>query len=239
MARVELFAFPYAGGTAGAVRSWRALLGAHIAVRAVQLPARDALVLERPLADYAEALAYFRRTLLPALEPPFAFYGHSMGAHLAFEVARELRRCGGPGPVSLFVSGAPAPQFGPPGPFAHLPDDEFVHRLRVLGGTPSEVLENEELLSFYLPLLRADFALAESYRYVDDEPLDCPISVWGGTEDGHPRRHLEAWREQTSAEFVLRMLPGGHFFIRDAERELVRALAHDLERALRPLVRAN
>jgi medium-chain acyl-[acyl-carrier-protein] hydrolase len=232
---MRLYVFPYAGGSAAAARDWDGRLGPQVEVTAVPLPGREVLIKEPPLVDHREAIAYLRRTLVPTLEPPFAFYGHSMGAHLAFEVARELRRDSLAEPAHLFVSGASAPQFGPPSPHAHLPDDQFVARLRELGGTPDAVLMHEELLLFLLPLLRADFALAESYSYLAEPPLSCPISVWGGTEDGHPRERLESWRTQTTGPFRLRMLRGGHFFIRKQRDELLAALQKDLSRS-HPLV---
>ncbi|HEX6702550.1 MAG TPA: alpha/beta fold hydrolase [Gaiellaceae bacterium] len=232
---MRVHVFPYAGGAAAAARDWDGRLGPDVCVAPVALPGRDGLFNKQALTDHREAVAYLRRTLVPTLEPPFAFYGHSMGAHLAFEVARDLRRLGLPEPVHLFVSGASAPQFGPPRPNAHLPDDRFVARLRELGGTPDAVLEHEELLAFLLPLLRADFALAESYRYVEEPPLECPLSVWGGTDDGHGPERLEPWREQTTGRFRLRMLRGGHFFIRERRDELLEALEDDLIRSS-PLV---
>ncbi|HEV2999349.1 MAG TPA: alpha/beta fold hydrolase [Solirubrobacteraceae bacterium] len=228
---MRLFAFPHAGGGAAETFGLRRALAPAVELVPVALPGRDALFREPPLTSHAGALAYLRGTLFDALEPPFALYGHSMGAHVAFEVARELRRVGRPGPVRLCVSAAPAPQFGPPRPYAHLPDDRFVERLRTLGGTPDEVLADPGLLAFVLPRLRGDFALSESYRYADEPPLDCPISVWGGRADAYSVERLRAWGEQTRAGFALRMLDGGHFFVRDNEAAMAAALRADLAAA--------
>lgn len=228
---MRLYAFPHAGGGAAATFGWRRALAPEIEVVPVALPGRDALYREAPLTSHPEALAYLRDTLFDSLEPPFALYGHSMGAHLAFAVTRELRRLGRPAPVRLCVSAAWAPQFGAPPAYADLPDDRFVERLRTIGGTPDEVLADPALLAFVLPRLRGDFALAESFRYVEEPPLDCPISVWGGLDDVYPVERLRAWREQTRGGFALRMLEGGHFFVHDNEAAMAAALRDDLAAA--------
>jgi medium-chain acyl-[acyl-carrier-protein] hydrolase len=229
---VRLLVFPFAGGSAGALRAWGGRLGPRVEPVPVLLPGRDSLFAEPSLVSHDEALEYVRRTVLPSVAEPFALYGHSMGARLAFEAARELRRLDGPAPLRLFVSGAPAPRFGPPPATGHLSDEAFVERLRQLAGTPEEVLANEELLAALLPRVRADFALAESYRYTPGEPLACPISVWGGTADVYPRERLEAWREETTGDFALTMLRAGHFFDGRALGDLLSGLRRDLERAL-------
>ena len=108
-----------------------------------------------------------------------------MGAIISFEFARQLRRQNDPNPAHLFVSGNRAPQIPDPDPPIHqLPEEEFVEDLRRFNGTPSAVLQNAELMQLFLPLLRADLALHETYSYIADEPLDCPISAFGGVEDG-------------------------------------------------------
>jgi surfactin synthase thioesterase subunit len=229
---VRLFAFPYAGGTAAAVRGWQPGLGRDVELIPVALPGRDALMFEEPLSTHAAALEHVCETLLPQLEPPYALYGHSMGARLAFELAREIARRDLPAPARLLVSGAAAPCYGPPAPFAHLPDDAFVARLRELGGTPEALLEHTELLELLLPRLRGDFAVAESYAYTEAPPLECPISAWGGLEDGYPREKIAAWGRETAAGFALRMVPGGHFFVHDRPGAMAREALADLREAL-------
>jgi medium-chain acyl-[acyl-carrier-protein] hydrolase len=173
-----------------------------------------------------EALA----AALPLAGVPFAFFGHSMGALIAFELARELARRGRPGPLHLFVSGRRAPQVPDrEEPLHRLPDPEFVVRLRELNGTPEEVLANGELMQLLLPLLRADFAVHETYEYRPGEPLAVPISALGGIADPEVRRDdLEAWRPETRGAFRLRMLPGDHFFLLSARRLVTEAVARDL-----------
>jgi medium-chain acyl-[acyl-carrier-protein] hydrolase len=165
------------------------------------------------------------------LDVPFAFFGHSMGALVAFELARELRRRAWPGPMRLAVSGHQAPHRPDPDPpVAHLPDAEFIEEMRTrYDGIPDEVLAEQELLKLVLPALRADVLVIESYVYASEPPLDCPLSCFGGEEDRQVRREdFEAWREQTRGPFRLRTFPGGHFFVDSARGAVLQALREDL-----------
>ncbi|HEX8853681.1 MAG TPA: thioesterase domain-containing protein, partial [Pyrinomonadaceae bacterium] len=156
--------------------------------------------------------------------------GHSMGAILSFELTRALRRRHSLAPLHLFVSGRRAPHVRSDERVTYnLPTAEFIERLRHLKGTPAEVLEHEELLQLMLPILRADFELVETYRYEDEPPLSCPISVYGGLEDAEvEQEHLRAWCEQTIAACSLKMFEGDHFFLQTAQRLLLEAVRHDL-----------
>jgi 4'-phosphopantetheinyl transferase len=152
-----------------------------------------------------------------------------MGALVAFELARRLRRDGRPGPRHLFVSGRMAPQFRKGDPCHALPEPQFREELRRLGGTPHEVLEHPELMRVLVPMLRADFAVCETYVHNPAEPLDCPITAYGGLEDDAVRPdQLEGWAAHTRAGFHLRMLPGNHFFLHSAEARLLQMLADEL-----------
>jgi medium-chain acyl-[acyl-carrier-protein] hydrolase len=174
----------------------------------------------------------------PYLDRPFALFGHSLGALLAFELARRLRQEESIGPVHLFASGCPAPQLTSREPPTHLlPEPEFLERLKTLNGTPQEILAHPELMQLMVPLLRADFELAETYNYVEAPPLTCSISVYGGLQDAEVDRvKLEAWQQQTSARFTLRLLPGGHFFLHDVEPVFLNTLTRDLLEIDRGLV---
>jgi medium-chain acyl-[acyl-carrier-protein] hydrolase len=198
----------------------------------VQLPGRETRFREAPFTRLGPLIEALAGELGPRLDPPFAFFGHSMGALLAFELARRLRRDGRPQPASLFVSGCGAPQIRTQEPPIHaLPVANFREKLRALNGTPAAVLENEELMDVLLPTLRGDFALCETYTYTAAPPLSCPISAWGGLgDDTVGCRDLAAWRAQTTGTFRLRMLPGEHFFLHSAQPLLLRALAQELRR---------
>jgi medium-chain acyl-[acyl-carrier-protein] hydrolase len=168
--------------------------------------------------------------LLPFMDRPFAFYGHSMGALIGYELARRLREEGRPGPSHLFVSGCRAPQLEDTrDPTYDLPDAEFIEELRRLGGTPAEVLDNAELLHLMLPLLRADFTLVQTYRYAEGPPLVCPLTAVGGLEDEEVTpEHLAPWRELTSGASSLHMLPGDHFFLHTSQALLLEIVARQL-----------
>jgi medium-chain acyl-[acyl-carrier-protein] hydrolase len=230
-APLRLFCFHHAGAGASAFRPWIAPLGAAgVAVCAVQLPGRE----NRFLEPAHTRLAPLLEALLPQLEPhlrrPYALFGHSMGALVAFAAARALRAAGAPGPARLHVSGRIAPQLSDPrGRLHDLPDEDLLAELRVLGGVPAAVLDNRELMALQLPLLRADLAVNETYRHVAEAPLDVPITAFGGIDDPKVDEHeLRGWARQTRAGFRLCLLPGGHFFVATALSLLLRDLVTDL-----------
>jgi medium-chain acyl-[acyl-carrier-protein] hydrolase len=172
--------------------------------------------------------------IAPELDVPYALYGHSMGATISFELARELFRRHSTPPQHLFVSGRRAPQCPRTEPITfNLPHDEFIAELRRLNGTPREVLENPELLELFMDLLRADFELVDTYEYHPAEPLSCPITVYGGLHDKEvSAESCNAWKEQTSAGFNVRMVSGDHFFIRNPIQDFMSAFRSDVLNAV-------
>jgi medium-chain acyl-[acyl-carrier-protein] hydrolase len=229
-ARLRLFCFPYAGGGVSIFRAWSDGLPADVEVCPVQLPGRGTRLMEPPFTRLSPLIEALTQALFPLLDKPFAFFGHSLGALVSFELARQLRRQYAVQPVRLFISADRAPQIPNRDPPIHsLPEGEFLVELRRLNGTPREVLEDEELRQIMLALLRADFAIYETYRYSTEPPLNCPISAFGGWQDHRVNRgDLEAWREQTSVSFSLRMFPGDHFFLNTTQRPLLGALSQEL-----------
>jgi medium-chain acyl-[acyl-carrier-protein] hydrolase len=229
---VRLFCFPYAGGSASIFRTWSGGLPAEIEVCPVQLPGRGSRLMEPPYTRLSRLVQTLSRVLHPYMDVPFAFFGHSMGALLCFELARQLRRLYGLNPLHLFVSGHRAPQIPDPDPPIHqLPDDEFMEELHCLNGTPEDVLQNALLMQLMLPALRADFEMCEAYMYTIEAPLGCPISAFGGLQDQNIlRSDLEAWRDQTSVSFKLRMFPGDHFFLHTSKLLLLETLSEELYR---------
>lgn len=229
--RLRLFCFPYAGGTAAAYRSWTEALPPQVDVCPIQLPGRGSRFREAPFRRAPDLVRAAADALRPHLDLPFALFGHSMGALVAFELAREMRRRSWASPVLLAVSGHHAPQRpDPEPPVAHLPDAEFLEQIRErYDGIPEEVLAEEELLKLVLPMLRADVLVLESHPYAEESPLDCALSCFGGEQDRHTKREdLEAWREQTRGPFTLRTFPGGHFFIDSAREAVLSALSEHL-----------
>lgn len=229
-ARYRLFCFPYSGGSASIFVPWARALPASIEVWPIQLPGRGARLSEPPFTQMNALVQALFQAILPYLDKPFIFFGHSMGALLSFELARYLRRHAGLLPVHLIASGHRAPQVPDPDPPIHnLPEPAFLDELRRLNGTPEEILHHDELRQLLLPTLRADFTVCETYAYTNDEPLECPISAFGGLQDKDVARyHLEAWQLQTRSTFTVRMFPGDHFFLNTARSLLLQALVREL-----------
>jgi surfactin synthase thioesterase subunit len=228
---VRLFCFPYAGGGASIFRAWAAKLGTGIEVYPIQLPGREGRWLEPPLANVAELVSTLAEVLSPLLRPPYAFFGHSMGAFVAFELARHIRRKGGPGPEILILSAARAPQILDPDPPIHdLPADSLLEELKRFDGIDEELLKEPEFVSLFLPTLRADLTLCESYQYLQEQPLECAISVYGAEHDVKVRpEQLAPWETQTSKNFRLKLFPGNHFFfIQDSHTAVMEAVREDL-----------
>jgi len=211
-------------------------LPAEIEVCAAQLPGRGSAIKETPFTDLSEMVSVIAEAIVPYLDLPLAFFGHSMGAMITFELARKLRETQNMQPAHLFISGRRAPQISKDDPITYnLPEPQLIKELQRLNGTPAEVLEHPELMQLMLPLLRADFSVVETYRYRPGAPLDCPVTVFGGLQDAEVSRpHLEAWGELTNAAFSLRMLPGDHFFLNtpSAQALLLRAISHELQKHL-------
>jgi len=227
--RLRLFCFPYAGAGALIFRTWSDGLPADVEVCPVQLPGRGTRLMERPFTQLSPLIEALAQALVPFLDKPFAFFGHSLGALVSFELARRVRRQYGVHPLRLFVSAGRAPQIPHRGPRIHtLPDKEFLMELRRLNGTPSELLGHEELMEIMLTVLRADFALYETYLYSTEPPLNCPITAFGGLQDHRVSdSDLEAWSAQTSVSFSKRMFPGDHFFLK--QPLLLRVLSQELQ----------
>jgi surfactin synthase thioesterase subunit len=227
---LKLFCFPYAGGTASIFRSWVNLLPSAIHVIPVELPGRGARLSESPYISLPSLVEDLAEAILPHLDRPFAFFGHSMGAVIGFELARYLRQAHGREPYALFASGRRAPHVPDTDPLTYnLPHDEFIEELRRIDGTPSEVLEHAELMELMLPLLRADFQLIQTYKYLEGDPLRCSIFAYCGSQDEEENRELMSkWQEQTVSRFKLHVLPGDHFFLRPAQGLLLELLARDL-----------
>lgn len=161
------------------------------------------------------------------LDKPFVFFGHSMGALIAFELARSLRKNGLSQPGSLFISACGAPQIIDLQSHLHtLSDEELITSLKKLNGIPQEVLQNQEMLDLFLPILRTDFELTETHKYSHDEPLGCPIVAFGGYDDSRVScEQLEGWTVQTSGRFESRYFPGDHFFINTARESIINDIA--------------
>ncbi|MGP8247723.1 MAG: thioesterase domain-containing protein [Bryobacteraceae bacterium] len=232
--RVEgprLFCLPHAGGGAAGLAAWEAGWNGARAICPVRLPGRESRQMEAPFERMAALVTALADALAGYLDRPFGFFGHSMGAVVGFELARELRRRGLAQPRVLIASGARAPQFRrghvpPPDPG----DEELLAELGRLEGTPQGLWEDAAAQAVLLPALRADTALYRRYVYGEEARLDCAICAYGGTADANVgEAHLAAWREQTTGPFRLRRFDGGHFYLQPPGAEFLAALGEDWE----------
>lgn len=228
--RFRLFCFPYAGGGSAIYRPWSKEIHPDIEVVPALLPGREFRMREPAYTRIEQLVEALAREIFPYLDRPFAFFGHSMGAIISFELARRLRSERSVEPDHLFISGRRSPRVPRRDPYIHeLPDPEFVAEIERLNGTPREVLEHRELMEMLIPMLRADFAVCHMHTYVPGPPLRCPITVFGGTQDETtPRDQLELWCEETTGVCRVRMLEGDHFFLNPQQTEILRLIANAL-----------
>ncbi|MEO9028667.1 MAG: thioesterase domain-containing protein [Ktedonobacteraceae bacterium] len=230
-AHLRLFCFPHAGGGASQFCLWGEKFPAFVEVCPVQLPGREERLGEQPFTQLSALLPPLMEAISGYLDKPFAFFGHSMGALISFELARSLRRCNLPLPQHLFVSAHRAPHLPRQHRYAHvLPSAEFLKAVERLAGTPVELLNNAEAMETFLPVLRADFRLCETYNYTVEEPLSSTLSACGGMmDDSVSRQELDAWRLQTTSAFNLHMFPGAHFYFQNMETPLIRFISYKLK----------
>lgn len=239
-ARVRLFCFHHAGGTASAFREWPRLLPSAIEPVAVQLPGRADRFREPLFDTMAPLVEALSQVLRPELGKPFAFYGVSMGARIAWALTHELRARALPMPFALYLASAAAPGWEENQPGWEARKHDLIDYLREMGGTPPELFSEPELLVSLLPTLRADLTLVDSFRFRPEAPLDVPIRAFAGMDDveGAPER-LSGWRTQTTSRFELDVVPGGHFFDAAGERQVITAITGDLLREIAILETAD
>ena len=235
-ARIRLFCFPYAGSSSIIYRNWVSYFPESVEVCLIQLPARGVRIHESPIQEFSVLIEAITKALVPFLQQPFAFFGHSLGSLVAFEVLHRLRTEYSLHPIHLFVSACTAPAYiRNQKVLSQLSNHELIAELRQLQGTPDELLDHEEIMSVLLPIVRSDFALYESYEsYYSDRQnrklLECQVTVLGGTEDSTvDMMKLPAWQEETYEPITLSLIPGNHFFLHSAKALVLECLAEKLQ----------
>jgi len=230
----RLICLPYAGGSAATYVPWAKSLPREVELVALQPPGRGSRMAETPHTQMAPLVADLMRVFPRITDRPYVLFGHSLGSRVAFEVTLQCQLKGLPLPARLVASGSRAPYLTKPEPVIYdLPDAQFIEQLRVLDGTPEEVLNNSELIQWLLPLLRADFRIADTYL-APRTPINCPLTVLAGTEDETVSPpEVEGWRDLTSRECDIHWVTGGHFFVernREWVLEKLNALVSELLR---------
>lgn len=221
--RTRLFCFPNAGGGATSYRRWPTALSDHAQLFAIQPPGREERFGEQPFTKLEPLLAELIPCLLPYLDGPFAFFGHSMGALICAEAARLLQAQYARTPNHLFVSASDALNLVQDRSKRYLLTDEaLIADLRTLNGTPEELLAHPEMLRLLLPLLRADYSILGRYTYQQGPRLTCPITVLAGDADPLVSADgLRAWQDLTIGPVDIQIFSGGHFYLHSAQADLL------------------
>jgi medium-chain acyl-[acyl-carrier-protein] hydrolase len=213
--KVRLFIFHHAGGSATAFRSFASALNVPVEIIAIQLPGRETRFTEKPYYNFHSLINNLIENFPTYHDKPFIFLGHSLGSIISFEFAHALKKNSLTFPLHLIISGTRAAHISWHRKRIHnLPDGEFIKELSYYNGIPKEILENKELISLFIPTIRADFTLSETYLYSSKIPLPCPITVLGGRDDPHAsEKELSLWNLHTSNDFKQYMFKGDHFFL--------------------------
>lgn len=226
--QLYLACLPFAGSGAGFFREWEKLGVSEVTVLPVQLPGREERFVDDPFTDVADAVAELTPKILAGAgeAAALALFGHSLGAVLAFEIARELERIGHPGLSHLFVSGSPGPHNGRTERATGLADQEFLAGVQRFAGYRHAAFDDPELVEVLLPVLRADVEMHENYRATSTEPLSVPITALRGEADELvSREQAEQWAGVTRGAFTYRELAGGHMYLVDEPKQVLSLIA--------------
>jgi surfactin synthase thioesterase subunit len=219
---IRLFCFPYAGSGPSVFNDWPAFMGPSYEICALSLPGRGARLHEPSLRSLDEIISTVHENIQSLLDVPFIFFGHSMGALIAFELCRRLHREHNRLPRVLYVSGARSPQTPWERITYNLPKDEFIAEVLRLNGIPDELAREKPFVEMLLPTLRADFQVCQTYTFIPGERLPIPIHVFSGTDDPDVlESQLKGWADHTSQVCSLMLIKGDHFFINTSPREVI------------------
>jgi len=212
--KINLICLPYAGGTKHSMRFLKTAMPESIHYYAHDYPGRGMRIKEKNLLDINEIVEDLYTHVKSLIEMPYAVYGHSMGAIVAYLLVRKIEKEGKLLPLHLFISGTDAPSVAPNEAIRYLlPKDEFIKKVHELGGLPNEVIEDKQLIDFFEPILRADFQAIETYNYVPCEPMAVPITVMVGESEKLKHEDVLKWNEESKFPVNVHVFSGNHFFI--------------------------
>ncbi|MGE5342761.1 MAG: thioesterase II family protein [Candidatus Omnitrophota bacterium] len=232
MKRLTLYCFPYAGGSSGIFSKWRQYIDKHIELRPVELAGRGKRIYDPLYQSIDEAIDDIYQLIKNDLhKSPFAFFGHSMGGIIAYEMAIKLKANNMPEPSHIFFSGRGAPHVPSEDEEMYyiLPDDQFREKILELGGTPKEFFEHPELMEVLLPMLRSDFKIAETYKYTDEiVTLNHDITVFIGKDEDVSAQQMHGWKDLTTQKCTIHYVEGGHFFINEKTEYIIKTINNTL-----------
>jgi len=227
--RFNLFCLPHAGGNKYAFKPFVDAAHPSIKVIPLEYPGRGERVQEKPMTNAIALARLLLSEIKNSLDTPYAIYGHSMGTLVGYLMVKEIQLAGYPSPKFLFFTGSEGPATRTKEKIRHLlPEDELIEELRSLGGVSEEVLNEPDIMRFYLPIIRADFQAIETYGYVSDKALDIPISVAIGTEEKVTSEEARSWQRETIWPIELMQFHGNHFFIFDHTERIMKLIAEKI-----------
>ncbi len=231
--KINLFCIPFAGGSSYAFRNLGRYVADFVNIVAIDLPGHGRKMRSPLLTNIHEMTDFIFNEIKNDLDKPYAVYGHSMGALLAYLLSLKAAEKNMPEPLCLFVSGHYSPTVPPKQKTLHLlPQEAFIGKVTEYGGIPAEVLREKDLMDLFVPIMRADFQSVAEYVYEQTEPLDIPITVMIGSNDTTSYDEAMRWQEVTSRKISLRQFPGGHFFIFEYVPEMCRVMSRNIEACL-------
>lgn len=229
---MKLFCLPYAGGSAAVYLQWRKYQIPDLEIRPVELPGRGSRFNEKLCDSMDELVNILYKDIMKQVveDEDFALYGHSMGSWVAYYLIQKILLEGKKIPCILFVSGKEAPQIIKSAELCYKMDNlTLSEHIYALGGTPKEVLQNEEMRELFLPIMRCDYQVIETCTFsYESKKIPCDIVVFNGKEDSLSSEDLEAWADLISGKWKLYEFPGNHFFIFDYTKELLEKVVQEI-----------
>jgi medium-chain acyl-[acyl-carrier-protein] hydrolase len=231
-APTRLFCFHYAGGSAQVFKTWQAQVSSQFEVCPIELPGRWGRISEKPSLRLTPLIEEIGKAIRPHQDRPFAFFGHSFGALVSYELARSLRDLNQPLPFRLFLSARRAPQIvRHHRTLYNLPDQELLQAVEGrYAAFPKVILDDPEMMDLFLGILRADFEAIETHQHRSSAPLDIPFTLFSGVHDSEVTTDdIEAWKSLSTQECSSHSFAGDHFFMKSHEAPLIQSIKNYMQ----------